>query len=180
MQARLALARARLHGLGRSDAIAGFPRRLAELSGRVAQGREALVGCLERRPAEYAARLSAARRVLQDFPRVAELARRRDAAAAAKAMLVERFARAGERRRARLSSLASRLEALSPLAVLARGYAVAYREGATRPLLSAAEVEDGARIRVRLSSRASCPPWCAAGVGSSTRARCSGRRGRRT
>lgn len=150
MHSRLALARARLDGLGRSDALAGFPRRVAELSGRVAQGREALVTCLERRPAEYSARLSKARRVLQDFRRVAELARRRGAAAAARAMLIERFARVGERRRARLSSLVSRLEALSPLAVLARGFAVVWREGAAAPLTSAAGVENGEKIRVRL------------------------------
>jgi exodeoxyribonuclease VII large subunit len=150
MQSRLALARARLQGLGRSDALAGFPRRVAELSGRVAQGREAMVACLERRPAEYSARLSAARRILQDFPRVAELARRRDGAAALRRMLVERFSRIGERRRARVSSLASRLSALSPLAVLARGFAVAYREGFAVPLTSAAGVANGEKIRVRL------------------------------
>ena len=67
-------------------------------------------------------------------------------------MLGERFGRGSERRRTRLSGCAARLQGLSPLAVLARGYAVAYREGAARPLLSAAEVEDGAKIRVRLSS----------------------------
>jgi exodeoxyribonuclease VII large subunit len=147
---RLVLLRARLDGLERTDALAGFPRRVRELSGRVAQGREALTACLERRPAEYASRVAAARRVLEDFPRVVELPRRRDAAAALKAMLAERFARAGERRRARVSELAARLEALSPLAVLARGFAVAYREGSTAPLLSAAAVENGARVRVRL------------------------------
>ncbi len=150
MQSRLALSRARLQGLGRSDALAGFPRRVAELAGRVAQGREALVTCLERRPAEYAARLAAARRTLADFPRVAELARRRDAAAALRTMLVERFSRVGERRRARVASLASRLTALSPLAVLARGFAVAWREGSAAPLTSAAGVENGEKIRVRL------------------------------
>ena len=51
-----------------------------------------------------------------------------------------------------MSGCAARLQALSPLAVLARGYAVAYREGAKKPLLSAADVEDGEKIRVRLSS----------------------------
>ena len=50
MQSRLALGRAKLQGLGRSDALAGFARRLAELAERVAQGREALV-VLSRAPA---------------------------------------------------------------------------------------------------------------------------------
>ena len=55
-----------------------------------------------------------------------------------------------ERRRERLSQDAAKLEILSPLAVLARGYAVAFREGARAPLLSASEVKPGDRIRVRL------------------------------
>ncbi len=152
MLGRLELSRARLGGLARADALAGFPRRLSELSNRISQGRQALTSLLERRPAEYAARIAAAVRVLADFERVAELPRLRDAVAALRAMLGERFGRGSERRRTRLSGCAARLQALSPLAVLARGYAVAYREGAARPLLSAAEVEDGAKIRVRLSS----------------------------
>ena len=45
---------------------------------------------------------------------------------------------------------AAKLEILSPLAILARGYAVAFREGARAPLLSASEVRPGERIRVRL------------------------------
>jgi exodeoxyribonuclease VII large subunit len=151
MRGRLALSRARVDGHSRGEALAGFPRRLAALRGRVAQGRQALTVLLERRPAEYASRLTAALRALRDFPRVVELARRRDAVAALAAMLHERFERAAERRRRQVASLSARLQGLSPLAVLARGYAVAWREGAKRPLLSAAEVEDGARIRVRLA-----------------------------
>ena len=55
-----------------------------------------------------------------------------------------------ERRRERLSQDSAKLEILSPLAVLARGYAVAFREGARAPLLSASEVRPGEKIRVRL------------------------------
>jgi len=152
MRGRIELSRARLDGLSRAEALAGFPRRLAELSNRIAQGRQALTSLLGRRPAEYAARIAAAFRVLEDFPRVAELRRRGEAVRGLRSMLQEKFARAAERRRAQLAGCAARLQSLSPLAVLARGYAVAYREGAKRPLLSAAEVEDGAKIRVRLSS----------------------------
>jgi exodeoxyribonuclease VII large subunit len=152
MSGQLALARARVDGLAGGEVLAGFPRRLAALSGRVAQGRDALTTLLERRPAEYAARIEAARRILEDFRRVAELSHLRHAVAALRAMLRERFDRASERKRAKLSGCSARLQALSPLAVLARGYAVAYREGAKKPLLSAAEVEDGEKIRVRLSS----------------------------
>lgn len=55
---------------------------------------------------------------------------------------------AGEEGRTRL--LASRLQALSPLAVLSRGYAIASRAGERKPLLSSLEVEEGERLDVRL------------------------------
>ncbi|MFY9552595.1 MAG: exodeoxyribonuclease VII large subunit, partial [Thermoanaerobaculia bacterium] len=51
---------------------------------------------------------------------------------------------------ARLSELAQKLGILSPLAVLARGYAVAYREGSLAPILAASTVSTGERIRIRL------------------------------
>jgi exodeoxyribonuclease VII large subunit len=55
-------------------------------------------------------------------------------------------------RRARLGSGAGRLHALDPLAILARGYAVVYREGALgAPLTDAAAVRAGERLRIRLA-----------------------------
>jgi exodeoxyribonuclease VII large subunit len=54
--------------------------------------------------------------------------------------------------RARLGSGAGRLRALDPLAILARGYAVVYREGAPgSPLTDAAAVTAGERLRIRLA-----------------------------
>lgn len=67
--------------------------------------------------------------------------------------LRERLDQASDRvvhmRRDRLAALAGRLEALSPLAVLARGYAVV-RELGGRPVRSVTEVSAGARISVAL------------------------------
>ena len=100
MRGRIELSRARLDGLARAEALAGFPRRLAELSNRIAQGRQALTSLLGRRPAEYAARIAAAFRTLKDFERVAELARRRDALRSLRAML-HRKVRPGRRAAAR-------------------------------------------------------------------------------
>jgi exodeoxyribonuclease VII large subunit len=150
MHSRLGLERARLSGVCRAEELTGFPRRVRDWRVRVAQSRDALASCLERRPREYASRVAAARRVLMEFPRVAELPRRRDAIASLKSMLVERIGRWEERRRARLGQVARKLEILSPLAVLARGYAVAYRDGSSSPILSASMVSMGERIRVRL------------------------------
>ena len=45
---------------------------------------------------------------------------------------------------------ASRLEALSPLAVLARGYAIATRSGQRRPLTDSMEVKKGEMVDLRL------------------------------
>jgi exodeoxyribonuclease VII large subunit len=149
MRARLELERARLAGVLRADAFAGFPRRVREKRDFVGQSRGALTACLERRPAEYAARLRSAIRFLRDFPRVSELSRRRDAVARLASLLGERMERRGERRRSRLTELTGRLDALSPLAVLARGYAVAYREGSDAAIREAASLSIGDRIRVR-------------------------------
>ncbi len=54
------------------------------------------------------------------------------------------------REEGRVRLAASRLEALSPLAVLARGYAILTREGETKPLTDSAEVGKGAAVDVRL------------------------------
>ena len=54
-----------------------------------------------------------------------------------------------ERRRARLQGAAGRLHALSPLATLARGYAVA-RDGEGRTLTSTSDFAPGARFRLLL------------------------------
>jgi exodeoxyribonuclease VII large subunit len=59
-----------------------------------------------------------------------------------------------QRRTIRLNQLTARLEALSPLAVLNRGYALVYLQDAAgeRLLRSSAEVEAGQQIRARLAS----------------------------
>lgn len=150
MRGRLILERSLLTARGRSDALAGFPRRVAAWREAVSQSRDTLLMELKRRPAEYAARVGGARRLLEDFARVAELARRRDRVANLRAMLGEKIERRFERRRARLQEASRQLGVLSPLAVLARGYAVAYRAGEGAPITAASQVSIGERIRVRL------------------------------
>ena len=150
MRGRLGLERAHLTAHTRAEALLGFRRRLAARREAVAQSRDALVTFLRRRPAEWATRIGAARRTLEDFVYVAELPRRRDRVAGLRALLEQKTCRQLDRRRASLEGCANRLQALSPLAVLARGYAVAFREKRRAPLTSAAEVAVGDRIRVRL------------------------------
>jgi exodeoxyribonuclease VII large subunit len=73
--------------------------------------------------------------------RVDELRRRVDAGAA----------RGAAAARERLAASAGRVEGVSPLAVLARGYSVTTREGDPAPLLDPASLRPGDRIRTRLA-----------------------------
>ena len=50
-----------------------------------------------------------------------------------------------------LLSLVARLEALSPLAVLSRGYAIAFSERSQRALRSVSEAQPGDGVRLRLA-----------------------------
>ena len=54
------------------------------------------------------------------------------------------------RARARLATLSARLDSLSPLAVLARGYAVCWNAERTEIIRQAAVVSPGDRVRVTL------------------------------
>lgn len=55
------------------------------------------------------------------------------------------------RARETIGALAARAEALSPLAVLARGYCLSVREGEDRPLTDATDLAPGDRIRTRFA-----------------------------
>lgn len=57
-----------------------------------------------------------------------------------------------ERARDGVGMLAARLEDLSPVAILGRGYAVCFAEDGATVVRSSAEVEAGERVRVRLAS----------------------------
>ena len=102
-------------------------------------------------------RLSALGRALED--RKARLGRSAAAAIERRvqglAPLSERLrraaARATERRAERLAALGGRLDALSPLGVLARGYGIVRREADGAVLTSSAEVEPGDDVQIRLS-----------------------------
>ena len=79
-----------------------------------------------------------------------QLATDRHTLATREGRLQSAFARRRERSVARLREAAARLEALSPLAVLARGYAVAWTADRTTIIRRASEVDVGDRVRVTL------------------------------
>jgi exodeoxyribonuclease VII large subunit len=155
----------RLHAVGRRLAYA--PRRrlaalLARLDAqhprqRLARDRRRLAALLARLGAQHPRhRLALARRRLAALAAALQaqhprhrlaLARRRLALAAA--ALRQRGPQLAQPARLRLARAAAALQALSPLAVLARGYAIA-SDAAGRPLRDAADIQPGDELHVRL------------------------------
>ena len=136
--------------LSRAEGLLSFRWKLRERREGVAQSRAALVDALERRPAREAQRLARATAVLRAFPRVAEIPRKKDWVDGERRELEARMARAIAAGRDRLATAAEKLHLESPLAVLSRGYAIAWKEGRRAPILSADEVRIGDGLRIRL------------------------------
>lgn len=104
-----------------------------------------------RRAAERArARLRRADERTDAFRFDRQVAHRRERLAALDRRLGARLASTVDLRRTRLGGLAAHLDALSPLAVLGRGYALAWR-GDGQLLRDAREVAPGDAVRVRLA-----------------------------
>jgi exodeoxyribonuclease VII large subunit len=89
-----------------------------------------------------------ARLELRDVHRT--LAAMRGRLAGADGRLAAAIDRRRDRAGARLTALAGRLESLSPLAVLSRGYAVCWNEDRTAIVRRASAVGPGDRVRVTL------------------------------
>jgi exodeoxyribonuclease VII large subunit len=142
--------RASIHLLATRRGLAAWQARLAMRGRYVAdlshQLRQAGSGILSRRHRDFASlrlRLEA-----RDLRRRMALIRERLGAADG------RLSSAGDRARhgaqSRFVAIAGRLENLSPLAVLARGYAVCWNADRTKIIRRAAAVQPGERVRVRL------------------------------
>ncbi len=143
----------RVHVLGGRTALAGFPTRLAM------RGRD-LTELAHRLDHQFRFRLSGRERALTVLRRrldAFDLGRRlggiRTRLVTADGRLRSAAIRRHDRARAGLRERAGRLESLSPLAVLGRGYAVAWNADRTQALRRASEVAPGDRIRVTLARR---------------------------
>jgi exodeoxyribonuclease VII large subunit len=95
-------------------------------------------------------RLRRAGQRLEGFQWTRQISERRERAAAQHGRLVTAARTFVERRRGSLDRLAGMLEGLSPLKVLARGYALVWDEAERRLVRTPAEVAVGQRLRIRI------------------------------
>jgi exodeoxyribonuclease VII large subunit len=141
----------RVHVLSGRPALAGVPgrlamagRRAAELSHELARLGRAALAARERRVAQL-------RRQLEACDLGKRLAVIRTRLVSGEARLGGAIARRRHAADARLRGCASRLDTLSPLAVLGRGYAVCWNADRTVAVRDAAETTPGDRVRVTLA-----------------------------
>ena len=141
----------RVHILSGRPAIAGFAGRVAmrgrhhaELTHALARVGRAHVATRERRTQQL-------RRQLETCDLGRRLAAIRTRLVAAQGRLGGAVARRRHRADAQLRESASRLDTLSPLAVLGRGYAVCWNADRTQVLRDAAVAAPGERVRVTLA-----------------------------
>lgn len=137
--------------LASSSAFAGFPAAVVEgrLESRAAAA--ALLSSFRRIPSSLLSRISRLEQSVRAWPARAAfpllLSRVGQERRAAADRMAARVAAAGEK----LGAAAGRLEALSPLRVLARGYAIVTREGETAPVTDASALAAGDAVRLRLA-----------------------------
>jgi exodeoxyribonuclease VII large subunit len=118
-------------------------RHIAELSHELRRSATALIARRRREQQSLRARLDA-----RDVRR--NLAAIRGRLVAAEGRLIAATRRTRDGLHAKLAAAAARLDALSPLAVLARGYAVAWNGDRSAIIRKASQVSPGDRVRVTL------------------------------
>jgi len=153
-----AAARSRVQTVGRRlhiavgrPAFAGFPARLAMRDRRVLDLGHSLTRFTRASMALRARKLLSLERQLATYDAGRRLASLRTRLVAADGRMTGAAIRRRDRALAQVQTVAARLESLSPLAVLARGYAVAWNADKSRVLRDAALVTPGETIKVTLS-----------------------------
>ncbi len=143
--------RLRLRAVEGSRGLARFPLRLRELDERVRR-LEALPARLRALVVTRQRRLEAASARLFRWPVRFGAPRRREVVTARLAVAAERLRSRARRGRLQLEALDRALAALSPAAVLQRGYSITTREGSAAPVRDAAAVVPGERLVTTLAA----------------------------
>ena len=150
LRLRLARVRARVEAAAAHRVFAaerGRLRNLAQRTDELARRSETGLLRLVERGRAHERRL---RERLEAFRLDRQLAARRERLERQSDRLAVLFRSETEKRRSRLGRLAASLDGLSPLSVLARGYALVWHEARERLLRDASEVEAGEPLRIRL------------------------------
>lgn len=151
MSRRVSYFRAELRHLVSSEGLWVVPLRVERMRRRLDGRRDALRHQLLESARRVRARLAAAEEPLLRFPARLALPQRRAILAQFDARVASLLRARVDRSRGALAAASGRLEAVSPLAVLARGYAIAYTlKGRKHPILDAATVAPGEAIEVQL------------------------------
>ena len=141
----------RLHVIDSRPAFAGYPGRLAMRGRYTSELSHALARALGSRLSARGRRLQQLERQLATFDAGRRLATIRIRLVAADGRLASAVMRRRDRATSTLRTIAGRLDSLSPLAVLGRGYAVAWNADKTRILRDASAVGIGDTVHVTLS-----------------------------
>lgn len=139
-----------LHRLERRPGLAGWPARIALHGRQVAELVHELTRAIRLVVDRHARRAAALTSRLEGLDLRRRLAVMRTRLVAADKRAEAATARVFQRHDTHYRTLAGRLEALSPLAVLARGYAVCWAGDGSAILRDAASVEPGETVRVTL------------------------------
>ena len=143
-----------VHGLSKlvsAPAFAGFPAVTERSAAQSRALAAALFSSFRRIPSALAARVAAREQEIRGWVDRAALPLRRGRVAQERRAAADRMAARLAGANEKLSVAAGRLEALSPLRVLARGYAVVTKEGETAPLTDASRAAAGEGLRIRLA-----------------------------
>jgi exodeoxyribonuclease VII large subunit len=151
MRSRIQTLSRRAHVVTARPAFAAFPTRLAMRARRLSDAGNALMRSARGSIGVRSRRLLALERQLALFDAGRRLASLRTRLVSADGRMTGAAMRRHDRAGAQLHSVVGRLESLSPLAVLGRGYAVAWNADKSRVLRDAASVASGETIRVTLS-----------------------------
>jgi exodeoxyribonuclease VII large subunit len=141
----------RVHVIGGRPAFAGYPGRLAMKGRHAAELTHALARAARAAVAARQRRVHHLQRQLDTFGVDRRLAAVRARLVAVDQRLRTSMTRRRHRADLQLRTCAGRLDTLSPLAVLGRGYAVAWNADKTRVLRDASSVPRGERVRVTLA-----------------------------
>jgi exodeoxyribonuclease VII large subunit len=143
--------RRRVDALAGRPALAGWPGRLALRMRDVAELRHRLDARVRLTLSQRARQAQRLREDLERRDLRHRMAAVRRRLLAVDATLATSVARSAHRAEVHLRELAGRLESLSPLAVLSRGYAVCWTADGRTVVRDASSVQPGDRVRVRVS-----------------------------